>query len=439
MQVLFLSLFLGCPPSSDKEESGGVDTGPWTPTVSQDRLMEHVSILASEAYQGRMAGSEGGEMAAGYVEGVLSGLGLEPAGQDGTYRLPFQLTVFEELAPAQVEWDQQALAELEDYELFMGSGSGDVTAQVVFAGYGLTVPPFDPAAYPDCPLGSGGYDDYTGLDVTDAIVLLFRHGPQDNDDIQNHCPGNEAAQGDADLFTFGYKAANAALHGASALLLVNDYREDGEHGQGSIGSSYMDPTFPALFLDRDIVEASLPDLPAWQDSLDLLVPAGRPTGVEAHISTTTSLTEKTAENVQAVMPGTDPDLADQVVVVGAHFDHLGMSPTGEVYAGADDNASGTAIVLEVATALVESGLQPRRTLVFCGFNGEEEGLLGSWAYTQDPPFPLEDTVAMLDLDMVGGGDDMGLLVFGATAEVNAWIYDLLVATSTFGDLSLIHI
>jgi Zn-dependent M28 family amino/carboxypeptidase len=122
-----------------------------------------------------------------------------------------------------------------------------------------------------------------------------------------------------------------------------------------------------------------------------------------------------SQNVLGAIPGTDPEIGDEVVIVSAHYDHEGVAPTGEVYPGADDDASGTAVMMEIAKVMASDNFAPERTILFAAWGSEEAGLVGSYYYVdEDPKYPLEDTVAVLQMDMVGVGDRTGLNVFGGT-------------------------
>jgi hypothetical protein len=420
MRLLPLLLLTACRPDADTAPD---DTAPPAPGAPDEaRLLAHVETLASEEYGGREAGTPGGELAASYVEGHFDGLGLQGAGDEGGFRQLFTLQRFVVQAPATLALDGQALAEPEDFQLFAWSGSGEVEAAAVFVGYGLTVPPFDPEEYPGCPIDPAGYDDYAGLDLGGQVALVMRHGPSDDEDVNDLCPVNEAGLQDGELLTFGYKAANAALHGASAMLLFTDYAHSLAPAEpGTLGEGYYQPDFPAFFADRGVLEAHLPELPTWAEA----TPAPVQTGMQVALTAATGVEPVEVPNLLAEIPG--DGTTTEVVVVGAHFDHLGISPSGEVYYGADDNASGTAVMLELAELFAAWGVQPRRSIVFAAFNAEELGLIGSMHYLLDPPHPLEDTVAMLNLDMVGGGDERGVIDFGGLDPGSEWLYDLLLA------------
>jgi len=138
------------------------------------------------------------------------------------------------------------------------------------------------------------------------------------------------------------------------------------------------------------------------------------------------------------VPGTDATLSAEAVVIGAHIDHLGVEGgTGAIFRGADDNASGTAMTLELIRGVRESGLVPARTLVFALFNGEEAGLIGSQWQVAHPVVPNADVVAMFSLDMVGAGDGSGVALYGATETANAWLADLMDAAAAEAGLAYV--
>ncbi len=416
--------------TDDETDSDGIDTG-IDFEIDPHRIYEDVAQLASDEWGGRQPATAGNEAALDFAENLFSELGLDFAGESGTYRQSFDYDQWTQLGPAAVALDGQALSASE-YMVFQYSGGGEVTAEIVFAGYSLTVPPFDEADYPLCPVDpAAGYDDYAEIDVTDKIVVVMRHGPRDDQAIYDHCPPSEACVAEPCNWTFGYKAANAALHGAAGMILVQDYNEaTGEPLEGAtIDSTYYDPGFPAVFADRDAVEAALSELPGWAAAIDdssPYTPASTASGVDAtlEISAETQLVE--TENLLAAIPGGDPETGEEVIVVGAHIDHLGIDPTTEeIYNGADDNASGTAVVMELARAMVGHGVDPARTVVFALWNAEEVGLVGSCHYVQNPTFPLADTVAVYSIDMVGSGDGSGMGVYNGTTAEHGWIREVM--------------
>jgi len=419
-----LLLATACTPDSDTHLGDTAAAEPGHPDMQ--RMLDHVEILASAEYAGRLPGTDGGVLAQSYMEDHFEALGLEGAGDDGGFQHAFPLESYSITGPSELSIDGTAYTDGSSFELFSYSGAGDVDAELVFVGYGLTVPPFDAAAYPRCPLDPVGYDDYAGTDLAGKIAVVMRHGPNDDWDIGDHCPGNDAALGEAEIYTFGYKAANAALHGASAMLLFSDYLHDGAAEGGTLSEAYYQADFPALYVERSVLELHLPDLQAWAGTIDSsLTPAPVTTGVQAQLTTHTEVSSITVPNILAQIPGADPEIGHEVVIVGAHFDHLGTGGNGEIYYGADDNASGSAVLLELAELFSSWGAAPARTVLFAAWNAEELGLVGSMYYVIEPTHPIEDTVAVINLDMVGGGDDLGLIDFGGTDDGSEDLYELL--------------
>jgi hypothetical protein len=424
--TLLAALSLACKPDADLQPDDTALPAPGLP--DEARLLGHVEELSSATYAGREPGSEGGALAEAYLEEQLGALGLEGAGDDG-FRQHFPLQRYTVTGPAALQIDGTTYSQGDDFQLFTYAGAGDVADELVFVGYGLTVPPFDVDDYPSCPLDPAGYDDYQGMQLEGRVALVLRHGPNDDWDISDHCPVSEAGLSDGDLYSFGYKASNAAVHGAAAMLLFTDYQHsEGGAEQGTISESYYQPDFPALYVARDLLESHLPELEAWSTGLDAsLEPAPHATGVQVDLSTQTEVSTVSVPNIIARIPGADPALAAEAVLVGAHFDHLGTGGGGEIYYGADDNASGSAVVLELARLFTEWGVRPARTVIFALFNAEELGLIGSMYYVIEPPHPIDETVAMINLDMVGGGDELGLIDFGGLEDGSEELYELLVS------------
>lgn len=405
--------------------------------LNPQRIFDDVAYLAADERGGRQPGTEGNEAALQYVESVFEEYGLLPVGDEGDFRQRFSLEQWQQLAPASLVLGGAELAEGSDFSVFSNSGSGDVTAEMVFVGYGLTVPAFDPDAYPDCPFTADGYDDYADVDVTGKIALLFRHGPHDDETYADECPGNEATVSPGDAWTFGYKAANADLHGAAAVILVGDYEHGPSPVDGYIGGDYLVPDMPTVSPRRNLVEEQVVQLHDWYDQIEATdQPYSQDTGATATVTVESELVEIHTANVHGVIPGADPALADEVVIYGAHIDHVGTDPGGTVFNGADDNASGSAVMLEMARMMARGGVEPARTVLFSSYNAEEMGLIGSCHYVDQPIYPLEDTVAMLSIDMVGAGDGSGLIFFGGTYPPFSWLSDLAEAATTAAGLDL---
>jgi len=276
---------------------------------------------------------------------------------------------------------------------------------LVFVGYGITAPDLH-------------YDDYTGIDARSKIVVAMTREPRAED------PAGPFRRPEAYHYTErAHKIINAREHGAAAILLVP--RTEGERLPALRGLS-QPLGLPAAFVTRSTADALLSSsglrLGDLADGIDqTLAPRSAAVrGTSIRIEVNLVRERGTARNVIGILPGTDPGLRDEAIVIGAHYDHLGhggegsLAPDriGEIHPGADDNASGSVAVMALARAFAAAGGAPR-TLVFVAFSGEELGLLGSAHYVQHPAVPLDKTVLMVNLDMVGRLRDGRVYISGA--------------------------
>lgn len=344
------------------------------------RALETVKILSSDEFQGRKSGLPSGARAEAWMAERVGALGL---GKPNGFTLfhDFRASVTEEGPGPRFEVvggsrGTRNGAFLSDYVALLYSGKGDVEAEVVFAGYGIHAP-------------GKGHDDYEGLDVRGRIVMAVRGGPPRSD------LGEERY--------IGYKSATAADLGAKGFLLV-----EGDNAvPGTIQEGYHRESLPAVWLSRAaaddlLARAGKGDLASQVRALEEGKRASFPLeGVRARLAINARLLkDRPLRNVVGLWPGE----TDEIVVLGAHLDHVGQDAAGNVYNGADDNASGSAMLLEVARAIVAQGKRFRRSILFVWFAGEEQGLLGSWAFVKTPPVPLEKIAVMLNVDMVGQGN-----------------------------------
>jgi hypothetical protein len=403
--------------------------GPSTFELDPQRVLDDVELLASDDFRGRAAGTPGNEAALDYVESVFVDLGLTPAGDAGGYRQRFAFTEPSRHAPdAELILGGAPLARWAEYDVPEYSGAGTASGEVVLAGYGITVPPFSREAFPECPLDpERGYDDYAGVDVRGRIVVVARHGPGGDIRVYQRCPASAACLTWPCNWDYGYKAANARLHGAIAVIVVENLRQAPELPRRvTLQSVYFAAGFLALVSRRAALEPALPELAPRLAAIDAaLAPSSAATGVIASAWVDDADEVVEVENVLGAIDGIDPAIGDEVVVVGAHVDHVAERSDGRIFNGADDNASGTAVMLELARAFAGSGVAPARTLLFAAWNAEEEGLWGSCVYTASPSFPLERTVAAFSIDMVGGGSGDGIVLEGATAPGSTWIAEVM--------------
>jgi hypothetical protein len=374
-------------------------------SISAEQVQKDIEFLASPEMKGRATGTTELDRAARFIAERFKAAGLEP-GAGKSYFQKFSVTVGAEMGArnaARLRTAAEAgalLAAGKDFVPLNFSDSGTASLPIVFAGYGITAPEFH-------------YDDYAHLDVAGKAVLVLRHEPQEDDpksvfDGRDLTPHSQIVN----------KAINARNHGAKAMILVNDpLVHAGEEDRLVRFGSLTGPEHAGLLLIQ--VKQSVLDsvLPAGRKLADLqkaidekLEPQSFPLeGVTAEFSVDIRRITAMTQNVVGILRGRDPKLAEEAVVIGAHYDHLGLgehnslapSEAGKIHPGADDNASGTAAVLELAGAIAARRRDLRRSVVFIAFSGEELGLLGSSYYTKHPLWPLERTAAMINLDMVG--------------------------------------
>ena len=375
------------------------------------RIAADVRWLADDAREGRAAGTQGLDAAAEWLAEAFRRAGLAPGGDDGGYLQRFELPVSLRVVREALRVGALDFAARRDFAALLSSGDGSVRAPLVFAGYGISAP-------------EQGYDDWEGAPVEGAVVLVLEDRPGGDESPFAGVHANA-------FLSRAHKVSNARDRGALAVLLaprVTDGEDAAqvEAGQPSANPSQRSSGIPVLSLSRAAAERLVAHsggtpLRERQRRIDAtLRPASELLrGALVDLEVRMERRMGNAANVVGILEGSDPRLRREAVVVGAHYDHLGrgefgsLAPQqrGEIHNGADDNASGTAGVLELARAFAQ-GPRPRRSLVFAAFAGEEIGLFGSRAYVEAPAVPLSDTVAMLNLDMVGRLRDGRLVVFG---------------------------
>jgi hypothetical protein len=381
---------------------------PPLPAADPQRYVDDIKALAAPAMEGRGAGTKGIARAERLIEKRYKSLGLEPAGTN-SYLQPFTVITGAQLKGKNdfvvtSGGEKHQLKAKQDFVPYSFSASGSARGALVFAGYGITA-------------GEFHYDDYAGLDVKDKIVVVLRYEPPSFGEKTGapggtHAATNQVMTQHSQLVT---KAINARNHGAKALVLVNGKLGDGEEDLltrfGSV-SGPEDAGILFLQVKNDVAESwlkatgkSLHELQKQID--DSMKPASfaLPADQTAALTVSIRTTRATVNNVLAYLPGK----TDEYVIIGAHYDHLGRgnfdslapSQIGQIHPGADDNASGTAGVLELARLLAPQKGQLRRGILFMSFAGEELGLLGSAEWVKNPTRPLDKAVAMLNMDMIG--------------------------------------
>jgi hypothetical protein len=431
--------------------NGGLKASDFPPEVLQVKssikgtmLLSHIDFLASEYCRGRETGERGMDVAIKYITSVLVGAAVDRAAEFGSFNQPvkletvsldknIRLTVESSISGGSVRQVKHARLDW-DFLPVIISAEMEVTAPMAFAGYGITA-------------SEHKYDDYKNFNTAGKVVLVMRHEPGENDE-KSPFDGQKLSR----YGTLLSKILNAQQHGAVGILFVTDPLN---HDDVSVkGGAFMSGTswnilrkeqlqkqqdedlkyrrfsprmriigkdfgvrIPAAMIDGRLADYILGEkysLVEIQKKIDkTMMPYSFPLpGRTVTMDIFFKKESVEASNIVAKVEGSDPELNKEVVIVGAHYDHMGKDNRGQVYPGADDNASGTAVVMELARAFQNLKQKPKRTILFILFTAEEKGLLGSQYYMQDPIFPLEKTLAVIVLDMVGRNDVDQMAVIG---------------------------
>ena len=382
--------------------------------VDATELRSHVEYLAADELAGRATGEPGCELAAAYVAERLASWGLQPLPGQDDYRVEFTLerrTFDPERSRATLHaGGTRTYAQLgREFQPFWFSGVGSVDAEVVFAGYGIFAPEL-------------GHDDYADLDVRNTLVLVLRYEPGRDDPAS---PFDGAAHSQHAYFET--KARVAREHGARGMLLVtgplhgHDDADLGAPSSMTLAPSRSDDGFLSVHISQEWAAQFIAPLDLEWSDVHERVEAGMPAS-ELHLDARVELAVVPRDdnaairsaNVAAFLPGSDAELRDEWIVVGAHHDHIGTATSGRdrVFNGADDNASGTAVLLALAQEWAHRADAPRRSIVFVTFSGEERGLLGSRAFLEQEVVPSDKIRFMMNFDMVGRNPDRPVGVFG---------------------------
>ncbi len=374
------------------------------------RILQNIETLSNERFNGRQAGTSGGEQSARFVANQYKAMGLlpvMPATNEPSALQWFQVSpltgrhilsptlanIFSTQNPGQRP--SVFLQVGKDYLPILDSPAVNLTAPIIFVGYGIS----DPAR---------GIDAYRDVNVRNRTVLFLRGKPSSY----------------SRWITLKGKVQTAQEKGAAGFLTVTGpllSRYEKRKGLGQIplamySSTPDDRPIPGAWINGETLDQQLSTI---QESLETLQHkananpgrVSRPLPFVAHLAWETQEETGALRNVIGMIPGNDPILRDEIILIGAHRDHFGEQ-AGLVFPGADDNASGTAVMLEVAELFTEEGKGPKRSILFVSFDGEERGLLGSKHYVNNPARPLNQTIAMINLDHVGVGN--GTLTVGVT-------------------------
>lgn len=374
--------------------------------INKHELLKTVEILSSKEFAGRLPGHSGYDKAVNLISGELQKLNLKPGG-DSNYLQKLKVEYNEILAPehfAIIKNGKRKEYKLGSDYVYRGfTGSGKLTAPIVFCGYGLSQP-------------EKGYDDYANIDVKNKIAMVFKYNPKWNIGDKSFTNGNPRE-----------KAIVAAKHGAVGILFVsfpNDTEPQKPIGSVIHGEGLQMQNFPEIHIGLNLADElfgeSGKSLKQMQTKIDFeKAPASLPLRHQVDLEVHTKYEkEKEVVNIIGVLEGSDPELKNEYLILGAHLDHVGEQAGKIYFPGANDNASGSAALLEIARAFSSQKEKPKRSIIFAFFASEEQGLNGSTFYANNLPFPKEKVKAMFNLDCVGFGDS--IQVGGGKSAVDLW-------------------
>jgi len=386
--------------------------------ITAKEVIEHISYLASDAMKGRASGSKEIKQAANYIKNEFATFGLKPMFKNSFFQ---EYSFISDVKAGKhnalsfiVNGNETKLKYEKDFIATAFSGTSKSSAKLVFAGYGISAPKLN-------------YDDYKNFDVKGKIVVVMRNNPEYD---------NPHSQFDK-VSSLRAKASIAKEKGAVGIIFVNSplpkdapddlvkfsYDRAGgikDFSVVHVKRNFVDALFEAEHLNFEQYQKMMKDS-SKTASFEF-------TKSSAKLTTEIKEVESKTSNVCGFLEGNDPKLKDEYLVIGAHYDHLGMGGDGSLYKGtdeqihngADDNASGTAGVLELAEKFASIKNQLKRSIIFVTFSGEELGLLGSNHFVNHPPVPVEKMVTMLNLDMVGRLNAEKTLTIYGTGTSSKW-------------------
>jgi Zn-dependent M28 family amino/carboxypeptidase len=440
--IVWLALVPACTTDTTKNDvapAASAEIKPALEGITSDDLLRHIKVLASDEYEGRAPGTKGEELTVNFLTEQFKRFGLKPGNPDGTYSQKVPLVGFtpQTTASFTVASKLMALA-AEDYLARSQRFVPEVRVQnsdLVFVGYGVVAPEY-------------GWDDFKGLDVKGKTIVMLVNDPAIPDPNDPSKLDEKIFKGRAMTYygRWTYKYEIASEKGAAAAIIVH---ETGPAGYPFAAlASWRQENFgiktPDNNMGRVAVESWITDGKAKQ----LFAAAGQdfealkraalsrdfkpvPLNARANFTIKTALREVSSTNVIAKLEGSDAKLKEEYVIYTAHWDHMGRDPKlqgDQIFNGALDNASGTAGLLELAEAFSKLSPAPRRSILFLAVTAEEKGLLGAKYYAENPLYPLERTLANINMD--------GLNQWGRTKDVvvigygNSTLDDLLVETAS---------
>ncbi len=404
-------------------------------TIDEATLRGHIRFLADDLLEGRGPGTRGDSLTQLYIATQFQMLGLEPAAPDGSWLQAVPLVGIQTISPPQISFSKDdrsvALQSMTDFMSTMGSPMAEMSikdAEVVFVGYGIQAPEYD-------------WDDFKDVDLRGKLLLMMNNDPADDPDL---------FEGRRRLYygRWDYKYESAARQGAAGAIIIHTTASAGYPWQ-VVQTSWSGEDFEL----RDAQEPRI-DLRAWateEASRKIVALAGKdldelrsaaesrefrpvPLGVSLSLELKATVRTQDTANVLGLLPGSDPQLAGQVLIYMAHHDHLGMSAERDInkdniYNGAIDNASGSAALLAMAKAYSRLETRPARSILFAAVAAEEQGLLGSKYFASNSPISPGKLAAVINMDganFIGRTHDVNVIGFGKSS-LDDYVRDVATA------------
>ena len=401
------------------------------PRIDAPRILDHIKVLSSDEYEGRAPGTKGEDLSVKYIQEQFKQLNLAPGNPDGTYtqKVPLVGILGKQARPLTfskgsqrqtLEWADDVVA----WTKHVADGASIENSDVVFAGYGVEAPEYN-------------WNDFKYVDVRGKTIIVLVNDPAVPDPSNPSKLDPNVFKGDAMTYygRWTYKFEEGARKGAAAVLIVH---ETGPAGYPfKVVQGNLNEKFDLVTPDKNMSRANIEGWITTDAAKKVLAMAGQdleelkkqartrefrpvPLGLKASMAVKNTLRTIDSQNVVAKLEGSDPVLKNEYVIYSAHWDHLGIgAPVNgdRIYNGALDNASGVATVLEIARAFTQVQPQPKRSILFLMVTAEEQGLLGSQYYSIAPLYPLNKTLANINIDGVnqwGRTKDITVIGMGAS-------------------------
>ena len=401
------------------------------PTIDKNAILERIKVLASDEFEGRAPGTKGEELTVRYLVEESKKLGLKPGNPDGTYvqKVPLVGITGAEVSPLTItkNGDKRTFKWSDEVVAFTKRVTDKVSidgSEIVFAGYGVTAPEYN-------------WDDFKGMDLKGKTLIVLVNDPQVPSASSPSQLDDKLFNGKAMTYygRWTYKYEKAAELGAAAVFIVH---ETGPAGYPyPVVQGFLGERFSLVAKDKNMRRSSIEGWLSLDAAKEILKMGGQdfealkkqaitrqfkpvPLGLTASMTVRNTMRTVESQNVIAKVEGSDSKMKDEYVVYSSHWDHLGVGPAvngDKIYNGALDNASGVAATLEIARAFTKVQPKPKRSVLFLFVTAEEQGLLGSEHYGSNPLYPLEKTVANINIDGVnqwGRTSDIVVVGMGAS-------------------------